>query len=180
MTPGELGKLFPISLAKPDPHWTDHFNAEKGNIQNTIGPNIILSIEHIGSTAIPDLVSKPCIDVLIEIKEKTDIQQMINKLKGLNYHYIPKPENPPPHMMFAKGYTKKGFKGQAFHLHIRFPGDRDEIYFRDYLRENPETASEYAILKLKLTEKFRNDREEYTEAKTDFIKRITELARKEN
>lgn len=81
-------------------------------------------------------------------------------------------------MMFVKGYTEEGFKGQVFHIHVRYKGDWDEIYFRDYLKSHPETAKKYGELKLKLVEKFRNDREKYTESKTNFIKKINKLARK--
>ena len=62
-------------------------------------------MEHIGSTAVPGLISKPTSDILMEISEQADEKQVIEGLVKLDYHYIPKPENPPPHMMFAKGYT---------------------------------------------------------------------------
>jgi GrpB-like predicted nucleotidyltransferase (UPF0157 family) len=42
-------------------------------------------------------------------------------------------------MMFMKGYTSKGFEGQVFHVHVRYRGDWDELYFRDYLINHPET-----------------------------------------
>jgi GrpB-like predicted nucleotidyltransferase (UPF0157 family) len=58
-----------------------------------------------------------------------------------------KPENPLPHMMFTKGYSKNGISGQIYHVHIRFPGDWDEIKFRDFLIRNPEVALVYADLK---------------------------------
>lgn len=50
-------------------------------------------------------------------------------------------------------------------------------YFRDYLIKHPEAAKEYGELKLKLKEKFEHNRDEYTDAKTDFIRRITTLAK---
>jgi len=36
-------------------------------------------------------------------------------------------------MMFMKGYTSEGFQGQEYHVHVRYSGDWDELYFRDYL-----------------------------------------------
>jgi GrpB-like predicted nucleotidyltransferase (UPF0157 family) len=97
----------------------------------------------------------------------------------LGYHYINKPENQPPHMMFVKGYTTNGFVGQAYHVHVRYTGDWDELYFRDYLKKNNDIAKEYENLKIKLAIEFRNDREKYTEGKTDLVKRINNLAHKE-
>ena len=81
--------------------------------------------------------------------------------------------------MFVKGYTPEGFKGQAYHIHVRYPGDWDEIYFRDYLRNNAEIRKQYGELKRILAVKYRNDRDGYTDAKTEFVKRISELARQE-
>lgn len=80
-------------------------------------------------------------------------------------------------MMFMKGYTSQGFKGQVFHVHVRYIGDWDELYFRDYLMVHPEIADEYGQLKIELQKKYEHDRDGHTNAKTDFIKRITELAR---
>jgi GrpB-like predicted nucleotidyltransferase (UPF0157 family) len=90
-----------------------------------------------------------------------------------------KPENPPPHMMFVKGYTPEGFLGQAFHVHVRYPGDWNEIRFRDYLRIHNTIAKEYEALKIRLAQKYQYDRDGYTEAKSDFIEKINTLSRKE-
>ena len=174
----ELGKLFPIIISEYDPSWKNLFLKEKYILRETIGNENIVSLEHIGSTAVPGLCAKPTIDILVEIKDQADTDLIISKLKSAGYHFIPKPENPPPHMMFAKGYSEKGFTGQAFHVHIRYKGDWDESRFRDYLINHPETAREYAELKLKLAELYPNDREKYTEAKTDFITKIN-IATKE-
>jgi len=51
------------------------------------------------------------------------------------------------------------------------------LYFRDYLVENSEAAREYGKLKLSLKERFEHDRDGYTDAKTDFVTRVTLLAR---
>ena len=167
-----LGKLFPIVIVDYDPAWKNLFNSEKQIIEGAIGIKNIIRIEHIGSTAIPGLCAKPTIDILVEIKDEADTGLMIENLKMIGYHFIPKPENPPPHMMFAKGYSESGFTGQTFHIHLRFRGEWDELLFRDYLIRNPEDAHEYAELKRKLSIVFINDREAYTENKTDFIKKI--------
>jgi len=81
--------------------------------------------------------------------------------------------------MFMKGYTSHGFEGQAYHIHVRYPGDWDELYFRDYLKSHPETAEEYGNLKLELKTIYQYDRDAYTRAKSDFINEINKLARKE-
>jgi GrpB-like predicted nucleotidyltransferase (UPF0157 family) len=50
---------------------------------------------------------------------------------------------------------------------------------RDYLIKHPDTAREYVMLKTMLAENFRFDRDAYTDAKTEFIMMITNLAKKE-
>jgi len=62
-------------------------------------------------------------------------------------------------------------------LHIRYPGDWDELYFRDYLLQHPETVREYEVLKQQLAEAFPNDRDAYTDGKEAFIKEVTKRAR---
>ncbi len=179
LSPKELGRLFPIIIVQPDPEWPDIFESEQGIILKTLNQSTIVRIEHIGSTAVPNLKAKPTIDILMEIKPGLDLQEVIEKLNMIGYHYISRPENPPPHAMFVKGYTSHGFNGQAFHIHVRFPGDWDEIYFRDYLRKHEQAAQEYGELKDDLSVKFRNDREGYTQNKSAFIRRIMAMAKKE-
>ncbi len=113
---------------------------------------------------------------------------MTKKLKDMSdrerWHLFPiilseyKPDNPAPHMMFIKGYTPRGFKGQAFHVHIRYPNDWDEVIFRDYLVTHPEVALVYGKLKIKLKNQFEPDRDAYTNGKTDFVKNVCKFARK--
>ena len=56
-------------------------------------------------------------------------------------------------------------------------GDNDELFFRDYLNEHEEIAKEYEVLKLSLWKEFEHDRDGYTNAKTNFIKKYTNLAK---
>ena len=95
------------------------------------------------------------------------------------YGYTPQSRSPPPHMMFMRGYSPQGFRGQAYHVHVRYSGDWDERVFRDYLIAHPETAREYAEVKIRLREKFEFDREGYTRGKTEFIRAVGQKARRE-
>jgi GrpB-like predicted nucleotidyltransferase (UPF0157 family) len=177
LTTEELGLLFPIIIVDYDPEWHKLYILEKRNILKAVGTGHILRIEHIGSTAVPGLCAKPTIDMLIEISGVTNCDTLIKDLENIHYQHIPKPESPPPHCMFAKGYSGSGITGQTYHLHLRYRGDHDELVFRDYLINNPDTAYEYSDLKRRLTEEFKNDREKYTAAKSDFICRIVAKAR---
>lgn len=80
---------------------------------------------------------------------------------------------------YNKGYTKHGFAARVYHLHVRPAGDWDELYFRDYLVEHPETAQAYASLKQTLKTHFERDRDAYTAAKSEFVKWFSLAARAE-
>jgi len=179
MTTEELGRLFPIIISEHDPMWHALYLIEKTNLEQMIGLNNIVRINHYGSTSVPNLYAKPTIDILLEIKNDMDTNRIISLLKGIGYNYSPQPDNPAPHMMFMKGYTTRGFSGQAYHVHVRYSGDWNELYFRDYLILYPDILEEYGKLKLQLNERYEFDREGYTSAKSYFIKKITEQARKE-
>lgn len=179
MTDEERWRLFPIILSPHMPEWKDNFLKEKTLLEQAIGNYHIVRLNHIGSTAILGLIAKPTIDILLEIKASANIEKLKLNMKSAGYLYNERPENPPPHLMFIKGYTQDGFKGQVFHVHVRYNGDWDEPYFRDYLLAHPDIAEEYARLKIELQKKYKNNRDAYTNAKSDFIKRITKLARKE-
>ena len=78
-----------------------------------------------------------------------------------------------------KWYTANGFTDKVYHIHLRYAGDNDELYFRDYPNEHPAAAKEYETWKRRLWKPYENNRDAYTEAKTDFISQWTALARKE-
>lgn len=179
MTKEELWELFPIIISEHDETWKEKYLAEKSLLEQAIGIENIVRINHYGSTSVPNLLAKPTIDILIEIKDDTDIEKLIMNVKSIGYIYSPQPDNPAPHMMFMKGYTVEGFKGQAYHVHVRYSGDWGELYFRDYLISHPDVANEYGKLKLELKKKYEHDRDGYTLAKSDFIKKVTQLAREE-
>ncbi len=172
----ELGLLFPVSLVKYDPSWAEIFLHEKENIKKTLREYPKVKIEHIGSTAIPGIYAKPTIDILLIIPETTNTDFLIKNLGSIKYQYIPKPENPLPHIMLAKGYSKEGYTGQTFHIHVRYEGNVKEIVFRDYLVRNPDIARQYNKLKKVLAKRHKNDREKYTEGKTEFVKQVLKLA----
>jgi len=179
MTNEELWELFPIVLSEYSPIWKENYLTEKIVIEQVVGIQNIVRMNHYGSTSVPNLIAKPTIDILLEVKNDTNIEKLILNMQSVGYIYSEQPNKPAPCMMFMKGYTPQGFKGQIFHVHLRYSGDWGELYFRDYLLAHPEIVDEYGKLKMKLKKKYEHDRDGYTNAKTDFIKRITKLARAE-
>lgn len=173
MTLEELWELFPIVLTSHDPQWS-YWAKEEMRLLSSLLVKYSPVINHIGSTAIPDIQAKPIVDILVEISP--DVQwQAIKEILELNgYICMSEAET---RMSFNKGYTPAGYADRVFHIHFHRIGDNDEILFRDYMIEHPEAAKEYELLKQSLLPKFKNDRNGYTEAKTAFIKTIASLAK---
>lgn len=184
LTPEELGKLFPIQIVPYDKNWVDIFNSESVLLKNSLGDKIAVKVEHFGSTAVEGLFAKPTIDILVEIPQLTDNlkETIIKKMTDIDYTFIWRTDEIIPYMHFVKGYRKDGFKGNVIHIHM---GEKshplwDRICFCDYLRQNKKVAEEYESLKISLAEKYRYDREAYTNGKSKFVKRITEIAKHKN
>ena len=166
----ELWQLFPIILTESNPSWKDWFEEEKEYLEKVIGENVL--IHHIGSTAIEGIWAKPIVDILIEVENREKMCAYARLIEENGY--IIMNENQASRISLNKGYTKFGFAEKVFHVHLRMIGDNNELYFRDYLNSHFDIAKEYEELKLLLWKKFEYDRDGYTEAKTEFIKKYTE------
>lgn len=173
LTLTELWELFPIVLSPHNPQWPEWAKEEINSLSALLSAYTPI-ISHIGSTAIPDIQAKPIIDILVEINPGADWQRIKDEMEAAGYICMAVTDT---RMSFNKGYTPGGYADKVFHIHIRTTGDNDEIYFRDYLLAHSDVAREYETLKLGLLPKYRNDRDGYTEAKTDFVRRITDLAK---
>ena len=176
MTLEELWQLFPISLVPHDERWPDNYREAEEEISSLLKNFRVERISHIGSTAIKDIWAKNIVDILIEIPKDEDMKAVADRLENNGYTRMSADEK---RISLNKGYTKSGFAEKVYHVHIRFSGDNDELYFRDYLNDHPETAGDYEKLKLGLRKKYEHNRDAYTDAKTDFIRRWTEEAKKE-
>ena len=177
LTAEQIGRIFPIRVVPYNPDWKMFFEEEKALITEVLGENIALSIEHIGSTSIVGLAAKPTIDMMIEVSKLSDELKLYitRNLETIGYGNMYNAEKDNK-MTFGKGYDEACACTQTYHVHIREKGDapQDEIFFRDYLHRNAHACDAYAKLKYALAEKHRFNREDYTQAKTDFIIRITE------
>jgi len=168
MTLEELWDLFPIILTHHNPEWKAWADNEIQSLSELL-VKFSPIINHIGSTAIPDIMAKPIVDILVEISSHYDWTAVKEIL--VNAGYICMSESY-KRMSFNKGYTPHGYADKVFHIHIHSIGDNAEIAFRDYLINDPEVAKEYEALKLSLLPKFKNNRDGYTEAKSEFIRKI--------
>ncbi|MDO5433790.1 GrpB family protein [Eubacterium sp.] len=174
----ELWALFPIILKEHNPDYKAWYEEEKQQIISKVKPENLIRISHIGSTAVKGLTAKPIVDILLEINGACGVSAIIEVLKTLGWRLMSQ-EDDPVKLSFNKGYTPEGFADRVYHLHVRYFGNWSELYFRDFLIAHPDVAGEYERLKLKLWKQYEHDRDGYTEAKTDFVRRYSDMAKVE-
>jgi GrpB-like predicted nucleotidyltransferase (UPF0157 family) len=159
-----------VEIVEYDSAWPAAYETERERLAPLLGG---AEIHHIGSTAIPGLVAKPVIDMMALV---CDLDAPIAALVDSGgYQYPPAFNATLTHRRFLC-YPTASLR--THHLHL--VDDRKELErrlrFRDRLRADPALADEYAVLKRALAERYRNDREAYTEAKTPFIRRVEKQA----
>ena len=172
MTLEELWQLFPIFLTEHKPCWAEWYKAEEELLKSILPTDT--EYHHIGSTAVKGIMAKPIIDILIVVNSNDELRRAADILRENGYIIMSESAN---RISLNKGYTEKGFAERVFHLHIRLRGDTNEIFFRDYLNAHPDVAKEYEELKLQLWKKYEHNRDAYTDAKSEFVKKFTDIAK---
>ncbi|MFA5689949.1 MAG: GrpB family protein [Kiritimatiellales bacterium] len=171
-----------IEIVPYDACWPEFFEAEKNHLQKTLPPEMIQRIEHFGSTAVPGLVAKPVIDILVQVRSLTETREKIAPvLEKQGYDYFWRPtsgdDTPPFYAWFIKR-DANGIRTHHIHMVEAHFEHWKRLLFRDYLLAHPAVAREYGELKLKFAAEFPGDRVKYTAAKTEFILRVTAAAEK--
>lgn len=163
-----------VEIVPYDPAWPGLFATEVKQLRGVLDPELVLGIEHFGSTAVPGLAAKPIIDILIAVRSLAQAKAaMVEPLRALGYVYWA--ENPKTdRMFFVKGMPPYGER-RTHHVHVTEPGGemwRRRLAFRDYLRADPVEAYRYETLKRELAARYPDDRERYTDAKTEFLEAV--------
>jgi GrpB-like predicted nucleotidyltransferase (UPF0157 family) len=161
-----------VKLYPHDPSWPEAYAAERERLLSVL-PGVFIDVQHIGSTAVPGLAAKPIIDILAGVVSMAVAESVIAPL-------------------CASGYTTSAEFNQALsdrkwlmrwadgrrthHLHVVVhdgPVWREWLRFRDALCASADLAARYAGLKADAARKHPVDREAYTEAKTEFIRKVS-------
>ena len=160
-----------IEIVEYQSHWPKLALAEINAIQQHVAlPHA--HIQHLGSTAIAGLAAKPTIDIFIAIDDIQSAKEWIQPLHEMGYMFWA--ENPNQHhLRFFKGMPPYGIR-RTHHLHILENNSQfaDRVAFCETLKKDADSRTTYAKLKQSLADQHSNDREAYTEAKKDFIKKI--------
>ncbi len=134
-----------IIITPYNPLWPEMFQREASAVRDALGQNLV-AVHHVGSTSVPGLAAKAKIDIIAEVKDRT---QVITTLEAIEYEYRGE-FNIPFHMGFAKRD-----EGLPINLHLFEEGNPEielNLMFRNYLRSHPEDRDQYGNLKIDLAQ----------------------------
>lgn len=158
-----------ITVVEYKKEWRELFKQEKLLITNILQDNLV-SIHHIGSTAVYGLKSKPIIDIMPVVKDISKVDIICSEFKKIGYEYLGEYGIP------YRRYLRKGGDKRTHQIHIFEQSNKKDIIrhiaVRDYLRINNEIANVYGELKESLAKKFPYDIDKYCDGKDVFMKKL--------
>jgi GrpB-like predicted nucleotidyltransferase (UPF0157 family) len=159
-----------VRVAPHSDHWSDVFEHERKLLAEGLG-GLVLDIQHVGSTAVPDLTAKPIIDIAVAIANDSLAEPVSERLAELNYKFADDAGSDGG-LIF---YRETNPPVRTHHVHVVCIDNaqwRNYLGFRDRLRNDAELANEYAELKQRLADEFIDDRVSYTAAKAEFVTKV--------
>lgn len=164
-----------IELIDYDPTWQARFFEQKTRLTMILNPWLAGEIEHIGSTSVPGLRSKPIVDVLAPVQSLAASRAAIPILEEDGWLFW----GDDPNQGYRLWFLRPNPTVRTHHLQIiehDHPSFRALIVFRDVLRRDVKARVAYSILKADLANKHQSDRNAYSNAKTEFVQTILEAA----
>ena len=162
-----------VNVVPYDKSWKTAFEEISREIKNALG-DLIVGIEHVGSTSVEGLSAKPYIDLDVVIKDYYVFDMVVRKLESIGYiregnfgiqdreafKYSDKPHLMQHHLYVCPQYSEELYR---------------HITFRDFLRSNPEAAKKYGTVKEEAAQLFPDDIDKYIEYKTPCIQEFYEM-----
>ena len=153
-----------------DEKWKSDFEKIKTEIVEAIG-DLILGIEHVGSTSVEGMAAKPCIDIDVVIPDYSVFPAVVDRLGDIGYIHE---GNLGIQDREAFKYADKPHL-QTHHLYV-CPQTSAELHrhitFRDFLRSHPDAVYQYSAVKQQAAQLFPNDIDAYIAYKSECIKEI--------
>ena len=170
--PGEThGRTREYGLVDYDDRWPGMFEHEAALIHDALG-NLVVRLDHVGSTSVPGLAAKPVIDIQLSVASLIRRAPIVDPLVAVGYRHSIDPIET-EHEFLSRGYDDD--YPWKVHIHVCETGsewERRHLAFRDELRRDPETAAEYAALKRRLAAEHPRDIQTYVDGKSAFIRSI--------
>jgi GrpB-like predicted nucleotidyltransferase (UPF0157 family) len=171
-TVGELKPhAAPILLVDYDPAWPGLFELENARIRAALGERVV-QLEHTGSTSVPGLAAKPCIDMTLVVPDSSDEASYVSALEAAGYVLAIREPDWFEHRVFKGPDTN-------VNLHVFSPGCQEierMVGFRDWLRTHDEDRDLYERTKRELATREWKFVQNYADAKTDVVEEIVARA----
>jgi GrpB-like predicted nucleotidyltransferase (UPF0157 family) len=155
-----------VRISSYNSEWKKIYKKEKELLFSVLGDQV-LDIQHIGSTSVPGVKSKPIIDIVVVVKKIKDAENLIESVEKLGYEY--------KHEAGVRGrrfFVKGSEKNRTHYIHmVKLDGKqwKNLTNFREYLLEDKKNIKEYNELKESLAKEYKDDRDTYTKKKSIFI-----------
>ena len=159
-----------VTVLPYDAAWADDFEEIKKEIEAALG-DLVLGVEHVGSTAVFGLCAKPCIDIDVVIEDYTVFDKVVTALRGIGYFHE---GNLGIDGREAFGYSDKPHL-KKHHLYVCPRGSEElhrHIAFRDFLRTHPDAAAKYGSIKAEAASLYPDDIDRYIAHKSPCIEEI--------
>jgi GrpB-like predicted nucleotidyltransferase (UPF0157 family) len=160
-----------VNLAEYDHAWPGMFADQQARVAAILDPWLAAPIEHIGSTSVPGLPAKPVIDMLAAVRSLAGAQEAVAPLTEDGWLFWP--DDPGRH--YRLWFLRPRPEARTHHLQLIQHDDpyaRALIAFRDALRAEPGLRTDYADLKQRLARQHQQNRNAYTNAKSEFVARV--------
>ena len=164
-----------IELIDYDPSWQARFAAQQVRLDTIMERWLVGEVEHIGSTSVPGLRSKPIIDILAPVRSLLVARAAIPVLEKDGWLFWPDD----PNQNYRLWFLRPSPEARTHHLQIiqhDHPNLRALIAFRDALRQDRSLRKAYSSLKEDLARKHQSNRNAYSNAKTEFVQSVLEAA----
>ena len=160
-------KRYTVQVVDHDPNWATLAAAVCHEVQRA-GGDLLVDVQHVGSTAVSGLPAKPILDVAAGARTLATIPEIVQRLTEIGYLYR-RDEGPHGGHLFLR---ESAPDIRTIHLHVVEHAAtewQNYLLFRERLRQEVHLRQQYAELKLRLAREFGNDRQTYTASKQDFI-----------
>lgn len=161
-----------VKLVMHDPMWSKEFLKIQEQISNSVNININ-RIEHIGSTAIKEIMSKPIIDIMVGVDDIEKVEESFFKgLQTIGFYRLKVVRE--GEIVLAK-FTDKTYKIKTHYIHlVNFQGVKwsNLLFFKNCLNSNKLLRKEYEQIKLSYISEKSTGIDDYTESKSKFVNKI--------
>lgn len=157
-----------VYLQPYDAGWPVRFEAERRRVAPLLAPWLDGDVEHVGSTAVPGLAAKPVVDMMAPVRDHAEARAAIPVLERDGWTHWPDD----PHASWRHWFLRPSVAHRTHHLYLMERGEPEfeaVLAWRDRLRAHPEVAAAYEAAKRDLAARFPNDREAYSNGKTQFL-----------